>query len=180
LKKNKALFLDRDGIINVDKNYAFKISDIDFLPDIFDLVAIAQSQHFIIVVITNQSGIGRGLYSIEDFQIVTDWIAGQFASKGLEISATYYCPHHPTEGKVPYRKVCECRKPKPGLILRASLDLDIEISSSIFVGDNDSDIEAAFEAGIPNRIKVNSSASVLATENYKNLRQFIGLTDVFK
>lgn len=149
---NKALFLDRDGIINIDHGYVYQSENFEFVDGIFSLCQLAQEKGYQLIVITNQSGIGRGKYTIEQFEHLTQWMKQQFNSKGIEINAVYYCPHHPTKANNEYLIKCNCRKPAPGMILQAAQEHNIDLSKSIFVGDKVSDMQAAQAAGINNRV----------------------------
>jgi len=139
----KALFLDRDGTINVEKNYVFRKEDVEFIPGIFDLVRKFSNEGFIIIIITNQSGIARGYYSEEDFRELTGWMNLQFRQHGVEITAVYHCPHLPE-----ITGECDCRKPKPGMILKAMDEYNIDPVNSVLIGDKKSDILAGENAGI--------------------------------
>ena len=149
---NKALFLDRDGIINIDHGYVYQSENFEFVDGIFSLCQLAQEKGYQLIVITNQSGIGRGKYSVEQFEHLTQWMKQQFRDKGITINAVYYCPHHPTKAKNEYLVECNCRKPAPGMILQAAQEHNIEMSNSIFVGDKVSDMQAAEAAGINKRV----------------------------
>ena len=140
---NKAFFLDRDGVINKEKNYLYKIEDFEFIDGVFETCKYFQEKGFLIIIITNQAGIARGKYTEGDYQILTDWMIKEFEKKNIKISKVYHCPHHPD-----FSENCECRKPKSGLILLAKKDFDIDLSQSILVGDKNSDIEAGINAGI--------------------------------
>lgn len=140
---NKALFLDRDGVINKEKNYLYKIEDFEFIDGVFETCKYFQDNGFLIIIITNQAGIARDKYTEDDYQILTDWMIKEFEKKDIKISKVYHCPHHPD-----FSGNCECRKPNPGMILQAQRDFDIDLSQSILVGDKNSDIEAAINAGI--------------------------------
>lgn len=153
---NKALFLDRDGIINVDHGYVYKISDFEFVDGIFDLCRYAIDMGFQLFVITNQAGIAKGYYTKNDFDVLTEWMTQQFLNNDIKINDVYYCPHHPTEGLGEYLKKCKCRKPNPGMLLRANKKHNIDFAHSIFIGDKISDIQAAEAAGIHNKILVAS------------------------
>ena len=148
----KALFLDRDGVINVNHGYVFTIDDFDFIDGIFDLVLRAIDLNYLIVVITNQAGIGRGFYSEEDFHYLNDWMCNKFELIGANIDRVYFSPFHPTEGRGKYRKDDFSRKPNPGMILEAELDFDIDLKSSLLIGDKISDIKAGLSAGIGKNI----------------------------
>lgn len=153
---NKALFLDRDGIINVDHGYVHKPEDFEFVEGIFELCRIALSKDYKIFVITNQAGIARGYYDIPTFELLSQWMTEQFTTHGIEITKVYYCPHHPTTGVNQFVKSCRCRKPEPGLILQAQKEFAIDLKASIFIGDKLSDMQAAKNAGVESRILVNS------------------------
>jgi D-glycero-D-manno-heptose 1,7-bisphosphate phosphatase len=141
--KNKALFLDRDGTINVEKNYACKVEDFEFIDGIFDLIRFYQENEYLIFIVTNQAGIARGFYSENDFQKLTEWMLDQFTAKGIKISKVYHCPHHPD-----FTGECDCRKPKPGMILQAIREFNLDPGKSILIGDKKSDILAGINAGI--------------------------------
>ncbi|MCU0462190.1 MAG: HAD family hydrolase [Bacteroidales bacterium] len=141
---NKALFIDRDGVINVDKVHVFRHEDFEFSRGIFDLCRKYADQGYKIIVITNQAGIARGIYSEEDFKNLTSWMVSQFAKKRISISKVYHCPHHPD-----LTGPCSCRKPEPGMILQAIKDFNLDISQCILIGDKESDLEAGRRAGIP-------------------------------
>lgn len=141
----KAFFLDRDGVINVEKEYLYKIEDFEFIDGVFDTCKYFQDQEYIIIVVTNQSGISRGKYSEEDFNILTSWMCEEFKKQSINISKVYHCPHHPE-----FSGQCDCRKPEPGMLLQAAKEFGIDMKNSIFVGDKNSDIKAGLTAGILN------------------------------
>lgn len=145
---NKALFLDRDGVINNDLGYVHKIKDFIFLPGIFELVQKAKSLNYLVVIVTNQAGIGRGYFTVDQFNKLTLWMKNKFLENDGSIDAVYYCPYHPTEGIGNYKLDSPFRKPNPGMIHKAALDLDINLSDSIMVGDNLTDMQAGEIAGI--------------------------------
>lgn len=151
---DRALFLDRDGVINVEKNYVWRIEDFEFMPGIFDLCGTGQRRGFTPIVITNQAGIGRGYYTEHDFQRLTVWMLERFRERGIRIGRVYHCPFHPTEGIGDYRRESYDRKPNPGMILRAQADFGLDLSRSILVGDNDSDMEAGRAAGVRHNLKL--------------------------
>ena len=142
---NKALFLDRDGVVNKEKNYLYKIEDFEFINGVFETCRYFQDKGYLIIIITNQAGIARGKYTEKDFEILTDWMIKEFEKENIKISKVYHCPHHPD-----FSSECECRKPKPKMILDAQKEFDIDLKNSILVGDKNSDIEAGFSAGIVN------------------------------
>lgn len=144
----KALFLDRDGVINVDYGYVHKPADTQFIPGIFEWVGHAIQLGFLPVVVTNQAGIARDYYAEQTFLEYTAWMHDVFREHGAPIAATFYCPHHPGAGMGALRVACACRKPMPGMILAAQEMLDIDLQDSILIGDKPSDMEAAVAAGI--------------------------------
>jgi len=151
---NKALFLDRDGIINVDHGYVYQKENFEFVDGIFDLCLAASKKGYLLIIITNQSGIGRGKYSTAEFLALTEWMKEEFSKHDVKIDDVYFCPHHPIKGQGEYLKNCQCRKPEPGLILDAQKKHHIDLQQSVFIGDKVSDMQAAQLAGIPNRLLV--------------------------
>ena len=143
-----ALFLDRDGVVNREIGYLFRPEQVEFVPGIFDLCRSAQAAGYRLILITNQSGIARELYSEADFHSLMRWINIQFANAGIQIGAYYYCPHHPEHGIGRYRKECPDRKPQPGMLLRAAQEHRIDLRRSILLGDRCSDIQAGAAAEV--------------------------------
>lgn len=149
----KALFLDRDGVINVERNYVHRIEDFEFVPGIFELCITASRLGFQLVVITNQAGIARGYYGEAEYRNLTAWMLEQFRARGIEIARVYHCPYHPTAGIGEYRRESFHRKPNPGMILQARDELGLDLGRSVLVGDKDSDIEAGRKAGVGHLVK---------------------------
>jgi D-glycero-D-manno-heptose 1,7-bisphosphate phosphatase len=145
-----ALFLDRDGVINVDHGHVGRKEEFDFIPGIFELVRAANAADYAVLVVTNQAGIGRGLYSECDFRGLTAWMMGEFEAADARIDCVYYCPYHPQHGIGVYRRESTGRKPSPGMFARAALDWHLDFPSSIMVGDKTSDLVAASAVGITN------------------------------
>lgn len=145
---NKALFLDRDGVINVDTGHAHKQEDIAFIPGIFDFCRSAVGKGYKLIIITNQSGIARGLYGKPEFHVLMSWMAERFKEEACPWTAYYFCPHHPDFGNARYRKQCDCRKPQPGMILQAAKEWNISLAQSVLVGDKETDLEAGRAAGV--------------------------------
>ncbi len=146
-----ALFLDRDGVINVDRGYVHRADDFEFVPGIFRFVRSCRQLGYRIIVVTNQAGIGRGYYSEEQFHVLSTWMHERFRVEDAEVDAVYYCPHHPEYGIGTYRQDSHDRKPNPGMLLRAAKDWGLDLSRSVLVGDRGSDIRAALAAGVPHR-----------------------------
>ena len=142
-KKKKALFLDRDGIINIDYGHVHKIEDFKFTDSIFDLCKKYQEEGYLLIVVTNQAGIGKGLYQEDDFLKLNQYMIDEFKKNDINITKVYYCPHKPEDD-------CECRKPKPGLFIQAIKDYNIDVNESVAIGDKITDLEAAHNAGIRN------------------------------
>ncbi|MFC4142189.1 D-glycero-alpha-D-manno-heptose-1,7-bisphosphate 7-phosphatase [Pedobacter mendelii] len=140
---NKALFLDRDGVINIDHGYVYKIEDFFFTEKIFKIAKHYHDQGFLIIVVTNQSGIARGYYTESDFNQLTQWMIKKFLDQGIEITKVYHCPHHPD-----FDGDCSCRKPMPGMILSAQAEFDLALPNSVLIGDSNTDIEAGKKAGV--------------------------------
>ena len=144
----RALFLDRDGVINVDTGYVHTPAQTQWVPGIFELCRAGADAGYALVVVTNQAGIARGYYGEAEFRAHSDWLRAQFADRGLQIAGIYHCPHHPTEGVGELRRECDCRKPQPGMLLQAARELGLDLPASAMVGDRPWDIEAARRAGV--------------------------------
>lgn len=136
---NKAVFLDRDGTINIEKNYLYKIEDFEYTDGCVQALIDFQNKGFLLFVITNQSGIGRGLYTEEDFHKLNMWMISDLKKKGVNITKTYFCPHHPNAVVDEYRVDCNCRKPLLGMYFKAVEEYDIDLSKSFSIGDRISD-----------------------------------------
>lgn len=160
-RKRRALFLDRDGVINVNHGYVHSADQTEWVPGIFELCRAGIDAGYDLIVVTNQAGIARGYYAKEEFLEYTRWVHEQFESRGIQIAATYYCPHHPEFGVGEFKVACGCRKPRPGMILAASRDFSIDLSASILVGDMQTDMEAAATAGVGTSLLVHGSLSEL-------------------
>ncbi len=163
--KKKALFLDRDGTINVEKNYVFRKEDFEFRDGILELARSYYQQGYLIFVITNQAGIARGYYTAGDVEKLHAWMEEQFREYGIELTKIYYCPHHPD-----LTGPCSCRKPAPGMILDAIREYDVDPESSVLFGDKISDVEA----GISARIGTNYLVRETGTITVKNVTLYKG------
>jgi D-glycero-D-manno-heptose 1,7-bisphosphate phosphatase len=146
--RDKALFLDRDGVINVERGYVHRPESFEFIPGIFELCRAAQSLGYLLIVVTNQAGIARGYYSEADFGALTDWMMDRFMEQNIEIARVYYCPYHPVFGVGEYQRDSPDRKPNPGMLLRAKSEWNLDMASSILIGDKASDMEAGGAAGV--------------------------------
>lgn len=145
---SRALFLDRDGVINEDAGYVCRKEDFRFMDGIFELVAKAKANGYLVVVVTNQAGIGRGYYTEDDFNVLMDWVRARFQEKCGDLDAIYFCPDHPVHGIGVYRRNSNCRKPAPGMLHTAIREWDIDVDNSILIGDKMSDIQAGIAAGV--------------------------------
>lgn len=165
---NKAVFLDRDGIINVDKSYVYKIEDFEFCNGIFELLGYLQNLGYKLIVVTNQSGIARGYYTQEDFENLTNWMIKTFDQRGIKISEVYHCPHGPQDN-------CDCRKPNAKMLQQGIEKYKLDVENSWMIGDKPSDMEAALKAGIANTIYVNFTTCKSAKYNAKTILDIIDI-----
>ncbi|WP_354622826.1 D-glycero-beta-D-manno-heptose 1,7-bisphosphate 7-phosphatase [Psychromonas sp. MME2] len=165
--RNRAIFLDRDGVLNVDNGYVSKVDDFHFIDGAIDACKDLQKKGYLLVVITNQSGIARGYFSEEQFHSLTEWMDWSLADRGVDLDGIYYCPHHAEKGLGEYKVDCDCRKPKPGMILNAIEDLNIDVNESILVGDKVSDLQAGIAAGIKSNYLVRTGKEI--TEEGKSI-----------
>jgi D-glycero-D-manno-heptose 1,7-bisphosphate phosphatase len=145
---NRAVFIDRDGTISEEVGYINHASRFSLFP--YSAAALKQlhDNDYLAIVITNQAGVARGYFSEDMVQKIHQQMTGELKANGAVLDAIYYCAHHPSIGEPPYRLDCDCRKPKPGLLLRAARDFDIDLASSWMVGDRYSDVELAANAGV--------------------------------
>ena len=144
---NRAIFLDRDGTINVEKDYLISPSDFEFLPGVPESLKKLQNAGFLLVIVTNQSGVARGYFSLQQVEKLHLHMSHLLKSYDVSFAGIYVCPHHPTHGQGEFLRECECRKGKPGMLLQAAEDLDIDLSKSFMIGDKIADIEAGHAAG---------------------------------
>ena len=147
-RRRRAAFLDRDGVINADRGYLYRPEDFEVLPGVLPALRLLAEQDYALVMVTNQSGIARGLYAESDYERLCDHLRELFATEGIEFDAIYHCPHHPDAPVARYRIACDCRKPSPGLLRRAAEDLDLDLPGSLMVGDKPSDVAAGRAAGV--------------------------------
>ncbi|MDX9816273.1 MAG: HAD family hydrolase [Smithellaceae bacterium] len=147
MKKNIAVFLDRDGTINEEVGYLDSLVKLKIIPGAFEAVRLINAAGMKAVVITNQSGVARGLFSEEFVKIVNEQLRVMLGQENAFIDGFYYCPHHPTEGVGHYRQECDCRKPAAGMLLRAAREMNINLEESYIIGDRYKDMEAGKRVG---------------------------------
>jgi D-glycero-D-manno-heptose 1,7-bisphosphate phosphatase len=143
----RAVFLDRDGTVNVEKDYLYRIEDFEFIPGVPEAIAALKKAGFLVVVVTNQSGVARGYYGLDAVDCLHEHIQAELARYDTQIDAFYVCPHHPTEGFGEYQVECDCRKGAPGMLLQAAAENDLDLSRSFIVGDKLADVLAGERAG---------------------------------
>lgn len=149
-----AIFLDRDGTINIDYNYVHTIDKFHFIDGVIDALAELKKMGFLLIITTNQSGIARGIFSQAQFDVLTEWMDWSLQDRGVDIDGVYYCPHDPLYDE------CECRKPNSGMLLMAKKDLDIDIANSYMVGDRVSDLLAGKAAGVKRTVLVRTGDTI--------------------
>ncbi len=157
MAKEKALFLDRDGIINVDHGYVYKIEDFNFTQDIFEFLHLFIQKNYKLFIVTNQSGISRGYYTQKDFEVLTEWMLKEFNKQDIKIESLQHCPHTP-------QIECSCRKPYTGMIDEILKDYDIDLNASWMIGDKQSDITLAHNAKVAHTIAIGDR--VIKDSNY--------------
>ena len=160
--RKSAVFLDRDGVINMDHGYVFRKEDFHFIDGIFDLVQTCNELGYLVVIVTNQSGIGRGYYTEKNFFDLTIWMKKIFEKNNSKIDAVYFSPYHSIYGIGKYKKDDHSRKPNAGMLMQASKDLGIKLESSIMVGDKLSDLHAGVAAGVGQNILFSSDSPISA------------------
>ncbi len=146
--KHKAVFFDRDGVLNVDKAYLYKIDELEWIDGALEAIAYLTQSGYLVFVVTNQSGIARGYYTVAEMEKLHRYMTETAAVSDGKIEKFYYCPHLPEGSVAEYAVDCACRKPKPGLILQALAEYDIDADKSFLIGDKKRDVEAAEAAGI--------------------------------
>ena len=144
---NWAIFLDRDGVINVDVHHLRDPQQLQLIPRAAEAIQRINARSIPAIVVTNQAAIARGYLTEKQVDAIHQALSALLKPEGAHIDHYYYCPHHPTEGQPPYRIDCECRKPKPGMLLQAAQDLELDLARSYFIGDTVSDMQAGYRAG---------------------------------
>lgn len=155
-----AIFLDRDGTLNIDHGYVHEIDQFEFIDGVIDALRELKSMGFALVLITNQSGIARGLFTEAQFETLTEWMDWSLADRGVDLDGIYYCPHHPEAKVEAFRQQCDCRKPEPGMLFSARDFLHIDMKSSYMVGDKLEDMQAASAAQVGTRVLVRTGKPV--------------------
>ncbi|PWC13778.1 D-glycero-beta-D-manno-heptose 1,7-bisphosphate 7-phosphatase [Brenneria corticis] len=155
-----AVFLDRDGTINIDHGYVHEIDQFQFIEGVIDAMRELKNMGFALVVVTNQSGIARGKFTEEQFMQLTEWMDWSLADRGVDLDGIYFCPHHPEQGNEEYRQVCDCRKPQPGMLVSAQRHLNIDMAASYMVGDKAEDMQAAIAAGVGTKVLVRTGKPI--------------------
>ncbi len=173
----KAVFLDRDGVINVDRAYVHRWDEFEFVPGAVDAMRWLKQAGYCLVVVTNQSGLAHGYFSEKQYQKLTDAMKQALVDAGSAVDAVYHCPHHPKGSVEVLRVVCECRKPAPGMILRAARELNISLPASLLIGDKPGDIEAARAAGVGRAYLVQSDNPESGADPHQADGQFASLLD---
>lgn len=175
---NNALFLDRDGVINIDHGYVHQKENFNFIDGIFDLVKMANKHHFKVIVVTNQAGIARGLYSEDNFNVLTEWMISEFNKNNAYIDKVYFSPYHPTEGRGNYKQDHISRKPKPGMLLNSKEDFDIDFSRSMLIGDKYSDIQSGMSVGMGLNLLFSSKIEKNAYKFHNHDKNFRNVTSL--
>ena len=165
-KLSPALFLDRDGVINVDTNFLYKIEDVEWIEGIFSLAATATRLGYKMVVVTNQSGVARGHFTAEDVETLMDWMVAEFAARETPLTAYYYCPFHPGHGDERYRREHEDRKPSPGMLRRGAREHALDLAQSVMIGDRCTDIGAANNGGLRQAFLIAGTETGPCSGNY--------------
>ncbi|KLV11692.1 D-glycero-beta-D-manno-heptose 1,7-bisphosphate 7-phosphatase [Photobacterium ganghwense] len=155
-----AVFIDRDGVINIDRGYVHTVDDFEYVEGVFEACKKLKAMGYLLVLVTNQAGIARGMYTEDEFLTLTEWMDWNFVDNGVEFDGIYYCPHHPTEGQGDYLQDCNCRKPKPGMFISARDFLKIDMANSVMIGDKTDDMLAAQAADVGTRVLVRTGKPV--------------------
>jgi len=148
-KKRPAAFLDRDGVLNMDHGYVHKVSEFEWIDGAREAVKFLNDKGYLVLLVTNQSGIGRGYYREADFWQLTGWMRDRLAESGAHIDGVYFCPHHPTAAKGVLKVDCLCRKPNPGMIEHAQREWNLDMEKSFVIGDTLTDMELANAVNVP-------------------------------
>ncbi|MDY4280989.1 MAG: D-glycero-beta-D-manno-heptose 1,7-bisphosphate 7-phosphatase [[Pasteurella] mairii] len=167
---NKAIFLDRDGTLNIDYGYVHEIDQFHFIDGSIEALQQLKQMGYLLVLVTNQSGIARGYFSEQQFLQLTEWMDWSLADRGVDLDGIYYCPHHP-DGIGEFKQDCDCRKPKAGMLNQAIKELKIDPAHSIMIGDKMEDMMAGKSAGIKTNVLVRSGKTV--SEDGEKLADYV-------
>ena len=166
----RALFLDRDGVVNEEVGYLHRADEVRFVDGIFSLCRTAAGLGYRLIVVTNQAGIARGYYSEEDFEALMEFMRAELRAEAVELDAVYYCPFHPEHGVGKYKQEHEDRKPGTGMLRRGAREFGVELSESVIVGDRCSDIAAANAAGLRQAFLISGTESGACGGDYLMVR----------
>ncbi len=175
---NKAVFLDRDGTINVDKDYLYKKDEFEYLPGAIEGLSFLQKLGYLLIVVTNQSGIARGFFTEKDYRNLEDWMKEDLKAKGVIITASYFCPHLPGAPIKEYDMICDCRKPKLGLYRKAIEDWKLDINECVAIGDKVRDLEICKAYGCKGYLL--SETETEKDDHIKSFRDWFELTEFIK
>lgn len=170
-------FLDRDGVLNVDHGYVGSVEAFEWVPGAVDAVAALCRADFVPVIVTNQSGIGRGYYTEDDFRRLSAWMCSQLERAGARVGGVYFCPHHPEKALKPWRIKCRCRKPEPGMLLKAAAELELDPARGVMFGDKPGDMIAGLRAGCAERVLLGKNGLGRPTLINEATRTFASLAD---
>lgn len=177
----KAIFLDRDGTINVEKNYLYEINEFEFISGVFEGLRLLQEKGYLLIVVTNQSGIARGYYSEGDFEVLNTWMVQEFKYQGVQIEDVFYCPHLPDARVEQYRKQCDCRKPAIGMYQKAIGKYEIDLSRSFVIGDKMRDCAICKETDCRGFLVGNNEKKEVIEQVKKGLVDRVGYaTDLYE
>ncbi|EOS95829.1 D-glycero-beta-D-manno-heptose 1,7-bisphosphate 7-phosphatase [Erwinia tracheiphila] len=158
--KVPAIFLDRDGTINVDHGYIHEIDNFQFIDGVIEALQELKKMGYALIVVTNQSGIARGIFTEAVFTQLTEWMDWSLADRDVDLDGIWFCPHHPDAALEEYRQQCDCRKPEPGMLLSAQKELNIDLAASFMVGDKIDDVLAGRAAGVGKSVLVRTGKTV--------------------
>jgi D-glycero-D-manno-heptose 1,7-bisphosphate phosphatase len=161
--KAKAAFIDRDGVINEERNYVHRIEDFVLLPGVAEGLKLLSDAGYRLIVVTNQAGIARGYYDQAAMELLHRHLRELLARRDVKLDAIYFCPHHPQGCVAGLAIECDCRKPAPGMLLQAARDFDIDLAASVLIGDKLSDVLAGKQAGVGRAVIVESGHPLEAT-----------------
>jgi len=172
MAEKKLCLLDRDGVLNVDKDYLHRPEDVEWIPGSLEALAWLKRQGYRVVVVTNQSGVARGYFTEETVRILHDWMGAEVKKAGGEVAAFYYCPHLPGAALKRYDVDCGCRKPKPGMIVQALHDFAVFPQNAFLIGDSHRDIEAAEAAGVKGFLYTGGSLLEFVKKTVRNMKSY--------